>query len=154
MSSGRLFRCLAVLLCGFALLATGPAALAGPSTPPPAASPFVVFDYYHLPSSGKLGWSPVEGAAKYHVLTVKDGEAPKPVRTVKATDEQFVEILVGTKFSPDRAAPNSAYHLRVQAEYADGRRSELSGEPVVYTEAPDTGTLPDRTGSLLERLGA
>ncbi|MCP3799229.1 hypothetical protein NLX83_08165 [Allokutzneria sp. A3M-2-11 16] len=147
MSSGRLFRCLAVLLCGFALIATGPAALAGPATSPPPASPFAVFDYYHLPSSGKLGWSPVEGAVRYHVVTVKDGQAPKALRTVKATDEQFVEILVGAKFSPDRAAANSAYHLRVQAEFADGGKSALSGEPVVYTEAPETGTL-------LERLGA
>ncbi|WP_086820283.1 hypothetical protein [Allokutzneria sp. NRRL B-24872] len=144
MSSGRLFRSLAVLLCGFTLIATGPTALA--ATPPPV-SPFTVFDYYHLPGSDKIGWSPVESAVSYHVLVVKTGQPTTTFRTVKATDEQFVEILVGKKFSPDRAAPNTAYDLRVQAEYAGGQRSALSGEPVVYTEALDTGSLLERRGA-------
>ncbi|GAA4002967.1 hypothetical protein GCM10022247_24820 [Allokutzneria multivorans] len=148
MSPGRLYRSLAVLLCGFALLATGTTAMA--ATPPPAVaqgSPFSVFDYYHLPGSDKIGWSPVDKAVKYHVLVVKTGQPTTTFRTVKATDDQFFEILVGKKFSPDRAAPNTAYDLRVQAEFKGGRTSELSKEPIVYTKAPDSGSLLESIGS-------
>ncbi|MFB9906860.1 hypothetical protein [Allokutzneria oryzae] len=143
MSSGRFLRSLVVLLCGLTLITTGPAAQAVP-TPPEAAqqvSPFTVFDYYALPDGGKLGWSPVEGARTYRIL-ITDGSKPvKLFQTVVATDEQFVEVPVGTGFSTERTAPNSAYNLRVQAVLANGTVSELSNEPVVYTQPPDTGDI-------------